>query len=225
MVIKDFNKNNIIFVHVPKTAGGTVENIILNEYFKYKNHENHDLTEERKALHSLNKKWTQHDTITEIISSRKIYNPEDYFKFAFVRNPWDRVVSEFLYVKNQGGCACRGNIRRMPKNFTEYIKQNFKCSWRNHVIPQYKFIYNSKNEIKVDFIGRFENLEEDIKKVLRTLNINEPYELPKVNQSRNLKQKLIKPYWLYYDKETKEIVEDKFKKDIKLFGYHFESPN
>jgi hypothetical protein len=222
MVLRDFNESNIIFVHVPKTGGGTIECIILEDYFKYS--KDIDLKEERKKIFSLNKQWTQHHSITETISERRIYDPENYFKFAFVRNPWDRVVSEYLYMKNNAGCACRGNIRKIPKSFEEYVVGNFKCSWRNHVAEQYKFIYNSREELMVDFLGRFENFEEDLNKLLKKLGIQNRKNIPYVNQTRTPKQRIIKPYWMYYNKETKKIIEQKFEKDIKLFGYTFDEP-
>jgi len=222
MVIKDFNDKNIIFIHVPKTGGGTIEHMILEDHFKYK--KDLDLKEERKKLFSLNKQWTQHHTITETISSRKIYNPQEFFKFAFVRNPWDRIVSEYLYMKNNTGCACRGNIRKIPKSFEEYVLGNFKCSWRNHISEQYKFIYNSRDELMVDFLGRFENYENDLSSLLKKLGIQNRKNIPCVNQTRSLKQKIIKPYWMYYNKETKKIIEQKFEKDIKLFGYTYDEP-
>lgn len=216
MLLKNINNNNIIFVHIPKTGGGSLENILLRNKFKEE-----DIQEERKNIHSYKRKWTQHSCIKDIIERYSIQNAHHYFKFAFVRNPWDRIVSEYMYVKNHGGCACRGNIRKMPKNFEEYIMNNFKCSWREHVSDQYSFIHNSSGEKMVDFVGRFENYQEDVDKVMSRIGIRN-YELPNINQTRNLKQRIIKPYWLYYNNNTRKIVEQKYKRDIEAFNYEFE---
>ena len=224
VILNNLNKKNVIFIHVPKTGGGSVENVLLGNYFKDFNDESFDLKKEREKIHSIDKKWAQHFTLNETASSRNITDLSSYFKFAFVRNPWDRMVSEYLYVKKNSGCGCRGNIRRIPRTFNEYILKNFKCSWRNHVAPQWQFVCNSEKKISVDFLGRFENFEEDLKKVFRTLEIDQDYKIPTVNQTQKIKQKILKPYWLYYDKQTKEIVEDKFQQDIRMFNYQFGGP-
>jgi len=218
MLLKNFNKKNIIFVHVPKTGGGTIENMILQHYFQGRDV---DIVFERKKIHSLNKTWTQHHTIHDIIKSRGVYRPEDYYKFAFVRNPWDRAVSEYFYIKNHGGCACRGNIRKIPKSFEDYILNNFKCSWRNHIEEQYNFIYDKYNKQCVDYIGRFEDFTGSVQKIFNILKIYDA-NIPNINQSRNLKQKILKPYWFFYNNKTRSIIEEIYARDIEAFNYKFE---
>ena len=73
---------------------------------------------------------------------------------------------------------------------------------------------DEKGNIAVDFIGRFENIKEDFKKITDKLNIKRT--LKKTNTSKRKED-----YRLYYDEETKAIVNEVYRKDIQLFNYEF----
>ena len=81
---------------------------------------------------------------------------------------------------------------------------------------QFDYFTDSEGEISVDFIGRFENLQEDLDKVLARLGLPR-YTLPIVNATKK------KDYRTYYDDDTRKIVGIRFKKDIDHFGYTFEN--
>lgn len=72
------NKHKFIFVHIPKTAGVTISSI-LDDY----------CTLDEKKKHNMN----PHGQRNQI--SR-------YFKFCFVRNPWDRFLSCYFYFRKYG---------------------------------------------------------------------------------------------------------------------------
>jgi hypothetical protein len=162
---------------------------------------------------------------------------DTYFKFAFVRNPWDRIVSEYKY---------RRHSHRYP--FKKFLFKRFpQPSWSDHychVIPQYDFLHDSDGNILVDFVGRFESLQDDFGYVCKKLNISIEA-LPHVNQSssifnrrgnnfietlRSIKSHLsparrkntFSSYVEYYDDESKEFVASIYRKDIETFGYKFE---
>lgn len=146
-----------------------------------------------------------------------------YYKFCFVRNPFDRIVSSYIYLK-QGGID--GKITPWIKNhilpfkcFSEFVKYSLpsnKVKNEQHFRPQYKFICDKNFKIKVDFVGRFENLETDLRIVAKKININ--CSLPMRNLSKRRKD-----YRKYYDNETYEIIADFYQKDIDLFGYGFDN--
>jgi hypothetical protein len=128
----------------------------------------------------------------------------DYFKFAFVRNPWDRTVSWYFFEKSISTLEERDltNV-----NFQDYIK-NFESIWANNRQYQYEFTKCC------DFIGRFENIQEDFNIICDKIKI--PHQqLTHKNKSKH------KHYTEYYDDETRKIVAEKLAKDIEYFNYKF----
>jgi chondroitin 4-sulfotransferase 11 len=207
MILEDWKS---IFIHIPKTGGGSLEVLLLKKYFNCTRMPFDD--PRRKELIELNGRWTQHDSIQKTVKQRGV-KAKDYFKFCFVRNPWDKAVSEYFYIKKMKGCDCEeANI---PKTFKDWVKKGMSCSWEGHTDPQINFTTNREGNNIMDFIGRFENLRKDTDFVLDKLNIKA--KLPHVNQSdkRN-------PYLSYYDEYTRDIIAERYKKDIDYFDYHFE---
>jgi hypothetical protein len=160
---------------------------------------------------------------------------DGYFKFAFVRNPWARIVSEYKF---------RGHINRF--SFKEFLFHHFPYpSWTDeycHVIPQYDFLYDSDGKLLVDFVGKFENLQGDYDKICQKLDL--PQEtLPHSNKSMSLSQRnggwiqmarnikgilngqkkanTFSHYTEYYDDESKEFVAKLYRHDIESFDYEF----
>lgn len=134
-----------------------------------------------------------------------------YFKFAFVRNPWDRLVSCYAdkviggYKFNYHGMKFAG------MEFKEFAK--LVCSINDnrsdgHFKSQHTFIKHN-----IDFMGRFENLANDLDVVRSKLGIG-------IKEEHLMKSKR-KTYEDYYDEDLKEMVGDRYKEDISKFGYKF----
>jgi len=83
---------------------------------------------------------------------------QDYFKFSFIRNPWDKVVSNYFDQTSSIGFGYR------DMSFEDFVIK-IKETQHIHVLPQYKFITDRDGKINVDFIGRYENLKEDLKRI------------------------------------------------------------
>jgi len=155
---------------------------------------------------------------------------KDYLKFAFVRNPWDRLVSCYInkmtkpinfentYFK-QGIYIdfIRYGIFKAGMNFKEFVKEVCKIPDEisdEHFRSQYTFITDENETLIVDFIGKFENLQEDFNKISGKIGLKN-IELPKLMSTKH------KHYTEYYDEETKKLVAERYKKDIEMFGYEF----
>ena len=211
-----FDKWKAIFIHVPRTGGGSVESTLLLNYFNFKKWreiDSREVQDFRRLNYHHPPNWTQHLPLKE----REKHIPKDkidsYFKFAFVRNPWDRVLSEYLYIKKEGGCNCKEDDKRL-NTFKEYLKNFLACSWEDHALPQKDLILNAQGNIGVDFVGRFENLQNDFNFVANRIGLKNTT-LPRFNETRR------GAYTQYYNNETRQIVKEIYKKDIEYFGYKF----
>jgi hypothetical protein len=136
------------------------------------------------------------------------------FVFSFVRNPWDKVVSQFHYLK------VKGRVITGSPPFNEWVKLAFEDRdpfWHDkprHFMPQRDWLTDESGEIMVDFVGQFENFKEDFAHVCREIGVQA--ELPHLNRTER------RPYQEYYDAASRGIIERAFAKDIEQWGYRFE---
>ena len=173
------------FCQVPKTGSTTIRSII-------------------------GKPEKPHLDIIQIKNKIKPEEFERYFKFGFVRNPWDRAVS--LYNRKEG-VQLKNEI-----SFIDFIKwHNYSTDTCIHPTQkkyQLDFFTDSAGKVIVDFIGKLENLQEDFEIICDKIGI--PHQqLPHVNKTKH------KHYTEYYDDETKQIVAERYANDIEYFNYEF----
>jgi chondroitin 4-sulfotransferase 11 len=146
------------------------------------------------------------------------YLRETAFSFTFVRNPFDRIVSAYNYLIQHRGNTADSHFAdehlKRHKNFNSFVKDfenNETLQTWLHFLPMTSFI---DDEIK--FVGRFENLQNDFNDVCDNIGILR-IPLNKINVSKHAH------YSTYYNKKSKKIVENFYKKDINRFGYSFEN--
>jgi len=186
-----------IFIHITKCGGTTIEDTLLDEScILCKNSFPHNW----KVSYPLN-----HLTLDDIQKSKIIHtNFNKFYSFTFVRNPFDRLVSQFFYLKPR--LKLSDDIKGGLIYLSNYSDQGIMG---NHCMSQHKFIND-----QINFIGYFENLQQDFNIVCDKIGIPQQ-ELPHKNKSNH------KHYSEYYDDETREIVAKKYAKDIEYFGYKF----
>jgi len=146
-----------------------------------------------------------------------VYRFKNYFKFAFVRNPYDRFASfyydkikswnaigrnKFFLVKN--GISSKTTLVEAAEKICKYYRSNI------HTVPQVDFLFNDKM-IMVDFVGKFENINEDID-IIKS-HFKSTTNLLHLNASK-------KPQVYQYDSVYKDIIYNTYKEDFKLLGYH-----
>jgi hypothetical protein len=96
----------------------------------------------------------------------------NYFKFGFSRNPWNRVASLYFYRQN--------NLEWFPfKNLTDYLENGHYEFPLDFITQTRYFFYKNK---KIDFVGKVENYTKDYFKITKQLKIIK--ELPQLNQSK-----------------------------------------
>jgi len=219
-----YNNPNFVFVHIPKTGGTSIyrffkKNIIGTGVPKFfKRHLFNSYPENLYGWDMKHQLWKQHATMQQI---NNLYQKDytNYFKFGFVRNPWERAVSDFnWFLGEKYKPEIQGSFTDylLVRNGFEKIKIKQEKTYRyDHTIPQYDFLFDSNGNQLVDFIGKFENLQNDFNIVCNKIGIQQQ-QLPHFNKSKH------KHYSEYYDKETRQIVEEKYCKDIEVFGYKFD---
>ena len=201
-----------VFIHVPKVAGTTI----------------------RHVLRQL--KWERYRDVEGGMTQKHV----DGFKFAFVRNPWDRMVSAYHFAKSQQlpmlsrPFIPNDNPRRTKLRFRD--EQGRDCGYscvefttfenfvlhdacldgeftNDHWRAQSDFITDDDKMI-VDFVGRFENLQEDFNEVCKHIGTGVWGLQHKMGTEH-------KPYATYYTNELIESVAQQYERDIELFGYEF----
>lgn len=202
-IIKSFDKYRCIFVHIPKTGGISIKRSLFNCYSPLPHFGVRDY---------------------QLIFGKEIFN--EYFKFAFVRNPWSRVLSAYIYLKGIG-CTKRDrqwseiNLRKYD-NFNDFVlgwlsKKNIYS--QIHFVPQSEFITDHQGNIQVDHIAHLENMTTEFE-YLRT-KINPKATLQHLNKSNKNKNHSKISYQEFYNLETKEKVADLYHTDINNFNYEF----
>jgi len=180
-----------LFLHLPKT-GGTSINSTLSAYMN-SNSKKHSNIQEMKS--ELGDKF------------------DDYFKFTIIRNPWDRILSlYFCGVQIRPGRGVQANWK--DKSFDEWIKTTFINDKLFNIWPNQIDLMKLDGNNVMDFVGRFENLQEDWENVSKRIGVDE--ELEYLYSTKH------KHYSEYYNAESIEIVQQYYAKYIKTFDYEFE---
>jgi hypothetical protein len=128
-----------------------------------------------------------------------------YYKFAFDRNPWDRQVSWYLY---------KTKSKRSRPSFERFMSSRRRAYVDNHEI------YMLEGSLAVDFLGRYETLEEDLNKALQAAGVvDQRIAVPKVNVTPNKDE--ARDYHSYYSPALRDLVGSWYQPEIELLGYGF----
>ena len=179
MILED---HKLIFIHIIKTAGSSIERL-------YESSE------------------SDHRTAQSYLSKLGKEEYDSYFKFTIVRNPWDKMVSQYFF--NGHKWTPEGT------SFKEYIRMFGNGTQVSTFSPFHlPYISDINGNIIVDYIGYFEKLQESFDIVCHEVG------LPIVKLPHHKKSKH-QDYRELYDDESKDIVFRRFKKEIEMFGYQF----
>lgn len=194
-----------IFVHIQKTGGNAVRSALGVEH---NDPHKHFLARELRQVYG-EKVWA------------------DGFKFAFVRNPWDRLVSWWSFIDNgrdpTGASPDANNffgyVLKQARTFEEFIArctdEIVDADGRKYIFRnQLDYLVDDSGAVIVDFIGRFERLQDGYDEVLARLG-RPRAQLPRINASRHA------AYTDYYSPAMAERVGRLYARDIETFGYRF----
>ena len=195
-LLNAFYKSKTIFIHIPKTAGISLINAVYGD-IKLSGHRNFYFN--CVALG---------------------FNNDKYFSFSFVRNPFDRLYSAYMFLKD-GGINHHDKLSFEThlsefKDFEDFVLNGldknliFQVA---HLIPQYEYLCDKRGVILVDFLGRFESLEEDVYFLSKRLK----KDIRLAHYNFNKKQHYINAYTSNMIKKVHKV----YQKDIAIFGYSF----
>jgi len=158
-------------------------------------------------------------TIGDLVRRRKFYNhiaarivkarvPKDvwntYFKFCVERNPWDKTLSHYYWLKNR---------RVQKQTWQEYLIQGqFRLNYQ---------LYTDRKGMKiiVDHVIKYEHLDDELAEIFKNIGI--PFSGNLSVRAKSEYRKDRRPYWEVFTREQKEIIAQAFEKEIRLHGYEF----
>ena len=195
-------RHGVLFMHVPKTGGVSLLNTDIASRIDRK-------------IHSLSKDLDIAATIRDLGAA-------DSFKFAFVRNPYDRLVSlyHYFFTMTPDHPFYAYNEHFIPRiqarrSFREFCQALPSEGYRNnfHFLPQTRYTH-SRGVSVLDYMGRYEQLDRHIGDVARLLDVTFA-QTPHLNRSEH------DHYRNYFDARSRQIVETLYEEDLDLLAYDF----
>lgn len=202
-------KHNAYFFHTPKAGGTSVELFFLNDDGVKISHYNlsKHLSKDQKEKYKIATKWnpfpyaSQHATC-ECVTQTDIWKKVNY-SFTIVRNPWDRVISEWKYLQQE-----------MKEQVTlDTVIDRYILEHSAHFIPQWKYAYINDNLI-VDDVFKLEEIHIAEEKLSNQFNID-------VHFSTSNKTTRNSDYRTYFNNDQQTRLSSVLSKDLELFNYKF----
>jgi hypothetical protein len=167
-------KHKILFVHIPKVAGQSIETIFLKD-LGLSWEDRKELLLRKKKNDEVGPSRLAHLKAYEYLALNYIDKEtfDSYFKFSFVRNPYMRLLSVYNYLGYSRIISFSAFINKVVKKALEQ-DDFFYCS-------QYEYLFHDGKKM-VDFVGKLENLNKDMEFVLKQVDL-EGHEIPHINKS------------------------------------------
>jgi chondroitin 4-sulfotransferase 11 len=210
---------SVIFVHIQRTGGNSIRHI-FNEL-------DENVVQEIPIIDGKNR--LKHCFISDIHTATESEIFSTYTKFAVVRNPFDRLFSWYSMFKHKtiakseiaGGVARTANLGNAVEaavdpyleSFETFLSMPNSGLFERFYLNQFDYL-QLNGELAVDYVLRFENLNEDFNALAQRINF--PKKLPEVNQSIRHQD-----YRLAYTSATQQQVSERFSRDLAYFGYSF----
>lgn len=201
-------QHRFIFAAIPKTGTHAVRQA-LREHMGPQDMEQVGLFVNRKLpIPQLAQIGHGHLSLQQV---RPYFRPEDFdgfFKFAFVRNPFDRFVSYCAFMTRE-----HGQFEKNPQAVMRHFIDN--PQWQ-HILfqPQHMFVTGADGQLLSDYLGRVEQMQESYDEAARRIGIpSRPLEKVNASSRRNYRD--------YYDQSLIDGVAKLYARDLEYFGYEF----
>lgn len=201
-------QHRFIFAAIPKTGTHAVRQA-LREHMGPQDMEQVGLFVNRKLpIPQLAQIGHGHLSLQQV---RPYFRPDDFdgfFKFAFVRNPFDRFVSYCAFMTRE-----HGQFEKNPQGVMRHFIDN--PQWQ-HILfqPQHMFVTGADGQLLSDYLGRVEQMQESYDEAARRIGIpSRPLEKVNASSRRNYRD--------YYDQSLIDGVAKLYARDLEYFGYEF----
>jgi len=212
------HRHGFAFIHVPKTGGTSVARAL----WRHADHTEGYWANRCLALVGIHvnhyapvamRKFRPHTPADELRRNLPAGTFERLFTFAFVRNPWDLLVSYYHFLRDAEGHGDhvshrRRRTARLP-DFEAYVRYEIGRG----KISQTRMVADRHGRVLVDFLGRYESLATDFAHACR--RIGREATLGHANTSART------DYRDYYTPRLAALVRDHFADDVERFGYEF----
>ena len=212
------HRYQFLFVHIAKTGGTSVRSALQRYRWRDPYYLPQWIASRLSGMtgHRLGIKLPRH---CKAITAQEMLPREFYdslFKFAFVRNPWDLQVSSYHHIRRE-----RPQLMQANESFEDFLRRKLdpERPWQYHldtsVESQSDYVIDLQGRQIVDFIGRYETLQEDFDHICDRIGIT-PITLPHRRKASDRAD-----YRGYYDDSTRRLVAEHFAPDIERLGYEF----
>lgn len=211
-----------LFVHIAKTGGTSIRAALRNYKWKDPYRIPLFLCSRLSALthHRLGCKIPRHAkaVAAQEMLPRELF--DQLFKFAFVRNPWDLQVSSYHHIQRE-----RPHLLNGIRDFETFLRwkldpeREYQYIVDTSIELQTDYLIDLKGNVIVDFVGRYEQLEDDFHEACSRIGIPPP-PLP-----HKRKAEYRDDYRRYYTDRTAQLIADHFKQDIDMLNYTFDEPS
>lgn len=203
-------EKKFLFVHVPKTGGTSVARA-LDPWVVHP-----PLTAWNKLLSRFHLqkdpakvRLRVHGSLADAYAQLPSDFADSLFKFAFVRNPWDRLVSEYSFILARDNHPRHKEVKALP-DFLAYLRYERE---RARGRSQARMLAAPTGRAEIDFVGRFENLAADFSEACRRMGVDA--ELPHLNKTKH------RDFRDFYNAQTRDYVAEAWADEISAFEYSF----
>ena len=207
-----FHKYKTIFVHIPKAGGTSIENLLWPN--------TSTRTESDLWMGFVRPYYNKYQTggLQHLLAKQIHYEVgntifKEYYKFAVVRNPWSKLVSQFVYMSMREDLRDFINMKS-DTTFIEYLELILKkehVQWK----PQEDFILDHNGEMLIDDFFKLEYIKENYSKLSEKIGTDFSL-LSHTNKGH------YSSFKDFYNQESIELVSEIYKNDINYFNYTYD---
>jgi hypothetical protein len=206
------HRHRFIFFAVPKTGTHSLRAALRLHLGDDDWEQCRLFVERRSPIDALAEKKHGHLSVRDVRPHLSDEIWRDYFKFAVVRNPWDRFISNAFFAHRH-----RKRFASDPKPGLRRMAEGSRLTERLLSRLQHSFLCDDDGRLAMDHVGCFETLQESFDEVCERIGIPRA-KLDTTNRTSH------EAYRTYYDDELKRLVGERYAQDAEAFGYDFDGP-